>query len=138
MTREDIIAMAREAAQMPQWSDRALEVYGLRDMAMLERFAALVADAEAKRMHAEGMVTVGHMRQQIAAERNKVASWMMAQGYATGHGDTTEDLLKELEWQVRESERNACAAIARRWDVDHPASNYGGCIANLIEARGQA
>jgi uncharacterized protein YoaH (UPF0181 family) len=138
MTREDIIAMAREAAQMPQWSDRALEVYGLRDMAMLERFAALVADAEAKRMHAEGMVTVGHMRQQIAAERNKVAQWMMAQGYATGHGDTTEDLLKELEWQVRESERNACAAIARRWDVDHPASNYGGCIANLIEARGQA
>ena len=103
----------------------------------LERFAALVADAEAKRMHAEGMVTVGHMRQQIAAERNKVASWMMAQGYATGHGDTTEDLLKELEWQVRESERNACAAIARQWDVDHPASNYGGCIANLIEARGQ-
>jgi uncharacterized protein YoaH (UPF0181 family) len=88
-------------------------------------------------MHAEGMVTVGHMRQQIAAERNKVASWMMAQGYATGHGDTTEDLLKELEWQVRESERNACAAIARQWDVDHPASNYGGCIANLIEARGQ-
>ena len=104
----------------------------------LERFAALVADAEAKRMHAEGMVTVGHMRQQIAAERNKVASWMMAQGYATGHGDTVEDLLKELEWQVRESERNACAAIARQWDVDHPASNYGGCIANLIEARGQS
>jgi hypothetical protein len=72
-----------------------------------------------------------------AAQRNKVASWMMAQGYATGHGDTTEDLLKELEWQVRESERDACAAIARQWDVDHPASNYGGCIARLIEARGQ-
>jgi hypothetical protein len=104
----------------------------------LERFAALVADAEAKRMHAEGMVTVGHMRQQIDAERNKVASWMMTKGYATGHGDTVEDLLKELEWQVRESEREACAAIARQWDVDHPASNYGGCIANLIEARGQS
>jgi uncharacterized protein YoaH (UPF0181 family) len=104
----------------------------------LERFAALVADAEAKRMHAEGMVTIGHMRQQIAAERNKVASWMMAQGYATGHGDTVEDLLRELEWQVRESERNACAAIARQWDVDHQGSNYGGCIARLIEARGQA
>ncbi len=73
MTREDIIAMAREAAQMPQWSDRALEVYGLRDMAMLERFAALVADAEAKRMHDEGMVTIGHMRQQIAAEREACA-----------------------------------------------------------------
>lgn len=44
-----------------------------------------------------------------AAERNKLAAWMMAQDYATGHGDTTEDLLKELEWQVRESEREACA-----------------------------
>jgi hypothetical protein len=44
-----------------------------------------------------------------AAERNKLAAWMMAQGYATGHGDTTEDLLKELEWQVCESEREACA-----------------------------
>ena len=39
----------------------------------LERFAALVADAEAKRMHSEGMVTVGHMRQQIAAEREACA-----------------------------------------------------------------
>jgi hypothetical protein len=116
MTREDIIRMAREAAQMPQWSDRAITVYGLRDITMLERFAALVA----------------------AAERNKLAQWMINCSYATGHGDTVEDLLKELEWQVRESERNACAAIARQWDVDHQGSNYGGCIARLIEARGQA
>ena len=33
-------------------------------------------------------------------ERNKVAQWMMTKGYATGHGDTTEDLLRELEWQL--------------------------------------
>ncbi len=39
---------------------------------------------------------------------------------------------------VRADERNACAAIARQWDVDHQGSNYGGCIATLIEARGQA
>jgi hypothetical protein len=37
-----------------------------------------------------------------AAERKKVAAWMMAKGYATGHGDTTEDLLKELAWQIDE------------------------------------
>ncbi len=127
MTREEITRLAREAGFVGFDGDNG----------SLRRFAALVADAEAKRMHDEGMVTVGHMREQIAAERNKVASWMMAQGYATGHGDTTEDLLKELEWQVRESERNACAAIARQWDVEHPASNYGGCIANMIEARWQ-
>jgi hypothetical protein len=35
------------------------------------------------------------------------------------------------------AEREACAAVARQWDADHPASNYGGCIANLIEAREQ-
>jgi hypothetical protein len=132
MSRDEIIRMARRAGA----HDDGNEVRFV-ELRYLERFAALVADAEAKRMHAEGMVTVGYMRQQIAAERNKVASWMMAQGYATGHGDTTEDLLKELEWQVRESEREACAAVARQWDADHPASNYGGCIANLIEARGQ-
>ena len=47
-----------------------------------------------------------------AAERNKLAAWMMRQGYATGHGDTVEDLLKELEWQIKErirNEREACA-----------------------------
>ncbi len=129
--KEEITRMAREAGLGFLFEDHLL----VHDE--LQCFAALVADAEAKRMHAEGMVTVGHMRQQIAAERNKVALWMMTKGYATGHGDTTEDLLKELEWQVRESERNACAAVARQWDVDHPASNYGGCIAAMIEARGQ-
>ena len=41
-----------------------------------------------------------HMAQN--AEREKVANWMMRQGYATGHGDTVEDLLKELEWQAKE------------------------------------
>jgi len=42
--KKDIIRMAREAAQKPEWSDRAVEVYGLRDIAMLERFAAIVAN----------------------------------------------------------------------------------------------
>ena len=44
-----------------------------------------------------------------AAERERVAAWMMERGYATGHGDTVEDLLKELEWQIREQEREARA-----------------------------
>ena len=41
-----------------------------------------------------------------AAERNKLAAWMIKHGYATGHGDSTEDLLKELEWQIEERIRN--------------------------------
>ena len=86
---DDIIAIAREAGELK--CDCCLPYYEETDIegfeSFLERFAALVR----------------------ADERNKLASWMMAQGYATGHGDTTEDLLKELEWQVRESEREACA-----------------------------
>lgn len=34
--------------------------------------------------------------------RERVAKWMIGQGFATGHGDTLEDLLIELVWQARE------------------------------------
>jgi|LakMenEpi03Aug12_release.lakeMendotaPanAssembly.Ray.scaffolds.fasta_scaffold1443009_2 hypothetical protein len=73
MTRDDIIRMAQEV-----WS--AGDVYIGPSTESLERFAALVA----------------------AAEREKIAQWMIERSYATGHGDTVEDLLKELEWQIRE------------------------------------
>jgi hypothetical protein len=52
-----------------------------------------------------------------ADERNKVASWMMTKGYATGHGDTVEDLLRELEWQVADR----CADIAYEAEPWHSA-----------------
>lgn len=92
MTRDDIIRMAQEAH---------LDVYGLgtdheKFVSVVERFANLVA----------------------AAEREKVAHWMMTACYATGHGDTTEDLLRELAWQADErivkaaaAEREACAVM---------------------------
>ena len=44
----------------------------------------------------------------ILAEREKVARWMMGRGYATGHGDSIEDLLKELEWQKQEPVARVC------------------------------
>ena len=37
-----------------------------------------------------------------ADERNKLVAWMIKHSYATGHGDTIEDLLRELEWQIVE------------------------------------
>jgi len=61
-------------------------------------------------------------------EREKLAQWMISKGYSTGHGDTTEDLLKELEWQIREQEREACADIA--------STCCEGC-ADDIRARGE-
>ena len=44
-------------------------------------------------------------------DKEKVAQWMIERGFATGHGDSIEDLLKELEWQVKEREREACAKV---------------------------
>jgi hypothetical protein len=68
--KDDIIKWAREAGILP---DEDGSHYWISHDSELQCFAALVADAEAKRMHAEGMVTVGYMRQQIAAEREAVA-----------------------------------------------------------------
>ena len=46
---------------------------------------------------------------------SKLAAWMIKRGYATGHGDTIEDLLAELDWQIKERiaiEREECAKVA--------------------------
>ena len=92
MDREEIIRMAREAGLRVGTNLSGVVLVGspaeigLAHLTIeeLERFAALVA----------------------AAERNKLAAWMIERGYATGHGDSTEDLLKELEWQIDERIRN--------------------------------
>ena len=115
MDREDIIRMAREAGAMfdhMTWVERDLAP-------VFERFAALVA----------------------AAERERLAAWMMRQGYATGHGDTIKDLLKELEWQIEErikNEREACAKVCDVLAV-HPeyASDITKVAAQAIRARGE-
>ena len=78
----------------------------------------------------EGLLDFVFMVQK--AEREKVAKWMMGQGYATGHGDTIEDLLKELELQVAEREREACAKV-----VEAMADKRFGQAALRIRARGE-
>jgi hypothetical protein len=52
------------------------------------------------------------------AECEKLAHWMRSMGYATGHGDTIEDLLDHLGTQIAEGleaevlmEREACAKV---------------------------
>ena len=71
----------------------------------------------------------------IAAEREKVAAWMRSKSYATGHGNTTEDLLKELEWQVAEREREECAKVAEAYEPTCDTCPSG--VANAIRARGE-
>ena len=113
MDREEIIRMAREAAFSEP--THPFITWGASDE-QLERFAALVA----------------------AAERNKLAAWMIERGYATGHGDTVEDLLKEIEWQIAEREREACAKVCDVLAV-HPeyASDITKVAAQAIRARGE-
>ena len=76
----------------------------------------------------------------VAAEREKLAAWMMRQGYATGHGDSIEKLLEELEWQIEERIRNEREECAKACDVlaVHPeyASDITKVAAQAIRARG--
>ncbi len=44
-----------------------------------------------------------------AQEREKVAAWMILNSFATGHGDTIEDMLVELGGQVKELRARAQA-----------------------------
>ena len=87
---------------------------------------------------------------------NKVADWMMQRGYATGHGETMEDLLAELDWQIAENwnramingietEREACAKVCDEkveaeyatGKVDHNEMGWTQACAITIRARGQ-
>lgn len=46
------------------------------------------------------------------SEKETVVKWMMAHGFATGHGDSVADMLNELAWQI--DERVARAIDAER------------------------
>jgi hypothetical protein len=128
MTQDDIIRMAREAGFNVE-QGFLLRITGIDED--LKRFAALVR----------------------AAERNKLAAWMMAQNYATGHGDTMEGLLEELErevgfkraelWLKRINEavlaeREACAKVCQKFGYDNHHGIITDQIAAVIRARGQA
>ena len=71
------------------------------------------------------------------SDKKKIAQWMMNKGYATGHGTTVADLLQELEWQVAEREREACAKVCdQRAEEDKFEGCYANACAEAIRARG--
>ena len=70
-----------------------------------------------------------------AAEREKVAAWMHFNDYITGHGDTIEDLLEEIEAQVAERERWKCAEVAEAYEPRCDVCPRG--VAAAIRARGE-
>jgi len=110
MTRKDIIRMAAVAGELkcicclPYYEEVDIEGFE----GFLERFAVIVA----------------------AHEREKVAQWMVERSYATGHGDTIEDLLTEINWQAAEREREACRLIV----LDNSDSQGICCTDDVLEA----
>jgi hypothetical protein len=78
-----------------------------------------------------------------AHERNKLAAWMIQFGFATGHGDTMEELVDELGTEIVdridgevEAEREACAKVADYYATGMER-NYSEIIADAIRARGE-
>ena len=120
MTQDDTLRMAREAGLAPIYS--ACDEPGVRSAyedwdEEIERFYTLA----------------------VAAQREKVAAWMRNLGYATGHGDSIEDLLDHLGTQISEglevealTEREACAKVC-----EGPGWNAANWCAAAIRARGK-
>ena len=109
MTQDEIIEMARQASFTENSGFKRCFVC---NPLSLEYFAKLVAEKE----------------------REVVANWIMDRGFATGHGDSIVDLLDQLEWQIAEKEREACAKICDEFC-------YGSTkilVEKAIRARGQA
>jgi hypothetical protein len=117
MTQEDIYEMISEAGMYVSNFDGFIgrvwcsEGYPIDEE--LFRLAALVA----------------------AHEREKVAKWMVERSYATGHGDTIEDLLTEINWQAAEREREECASVAESYEPTCDTCPSG--VANAIRAKGK-
>ena len=113
MNREEVINLAEEALSI-----RMEDKVWTMSTTHLEHFANAIANNQ----------------------RAKLALWMMSQGYSTGHGDSIEKLLEELEWQIEERIRNEREACAKVCDVlaVHPeyASDITKVAAQAIRARG--
>jgi len=110
MTREELIEIAEQVYGKCDWHGDALN--------HLEQLAQLVAEHEHEH------------------EREAVANWFMHRGFATGHGDNIVDMLDELEWQIAEREREACAKVADEY-ANGLERNYSEIIADKIRRKGQ-
>ena len=71
------------------------------------------------RCHRYRSIAAAALREVEERDREKIAQWMIARSYATGHGDSIEDLLAELDahlLEARLAEHKAIEARLRRPD----------------------
>lgn len=119
-------------------------------MSGLERDDLMGMALEAGLASGKGVIQITKFAALVAAaEREKVAKWMIQRSYATGHGDTLEDLLQELDWQIAdgwnralmngvETEREACAKLCEDIDKEYEGEDVlATWCAAAIRARGR-
>jgi hypothetical protein len=82
-------APADDNCRVPHFDDVTLEE--------LEAFAKLVRDDYSNK-HAQ--LWLKRIDEAVRAERNKLAAWMIQFGFATGHGDTMEELCDALGTEI--------------------------------------
>ena len=79
-----------------------------------------------------------YAEEKVNEQREILAKWMISRSLSTGHGDTIEDLLKELDWQllelreiraytreIRSCTIEECAEIAKNYPVSGYPDQFG-------------
>ena len=94
---QDDAQVAREVAEQIAPTDQKIVMVQFRDDSLLnaDDLRQLIA------MHVAPALATARAEEETVA-REKVAQWMLGRSFATGHGDTIDDLLGELSWQVAE------------------------------------
>ena len=131
MNRDDVLRIARDVGAAQPESLYGRTDYVVMTQAELERFAALVEKHAVAASMPAIKLAMAEERKNGAREERQACEELWEQ-------------LRIKDEQVRQVieasvavEREACAQIALQWDKEHPSTNFGGCIARSIRARGQ-
>jgi hypothetical protein len=103
--------------------------------------ALRAALAEPQTTHWEGCEAVHPECKERVMDRELLIQLAQETIFDFPNEDPFDFTLKTLQQRERFAalvaahEREACAQIAKQWDIDHPSTNYGGCIAAAIRSR---
>lgn len=90
-------------------------------------------------IYLSALCVINHLQNEAADLRERLAGLTMSLGFATGHGDTAADILKELEWQLEErlakAREEAIEECARECDKVGRMLSYGAGYACKIAAK---
>lgn len=100
MTSDDIKAEFDKFIEFPVGGPKT-HVTVTSTLLFAEHIAAIAAEAESKRIHDEGMVTVGHMRERIAAEREACAKLLEEKARQCTKGSMNEYIITSNAQAIR-------------------------------------